>query len=176
MNKNTMTQSRLNFLNRRKVKDARELGAALREMLEVYAAEAQAEINQANLELYDALVERCPKDSGRLAAGFQVSRSSATGASTNILGDASGGASANLSGEASGDASGNYHAALASIRAANRAKIAACKPGECLCIYNNVEYLEEVERGSGAARGGFMALPLREHALRLQRLARSHRH
>lgn len=96
-------------------------------------------------ELYLDLVDKCPKETGRLAAGFIISQGPTDW--TPPLGD--------------------YRGSLNALKAENLARLAAIPVGSEICISNNVEYLDFVEYGdSRTLPVAFIAIAEHSHAAR----------
>lgn len=149
---------RIEELNRKHCKDARELAKVLKEMTSLSRQELRQGIAAAVLQCFENLVIRTPVDTGRLRAGWRIG----------------------ASGPVTTPPKGQYPTFKADEPSVRNAIKGACSldggtrltQADTLWIYNNVEYVLALNAGwSKDQAGGFIDLFLSELKTKLQKLA-----
>ena len=139
-------------LNNRVVKSGQEFEAVIKEMVKTTEASVDQACRGAMFGLYTELVERCPKDTARAAAGFNISEQ--PNEWTPPPGDY--------------DGNGAGQHPVAQILE-NHQKLNNIRPLGTISISNNVEYLLPLENGhSVQAPSGFIALSIDRFGKKLQ--------
>lgn len=139
-------------LNNRVVRSGKEFNEVLEQLIEAAAQEGAKTVRSTGIDLYTELVESCPKDTGRAAAGFNIRKESSewTPAPKDFT----------------EKKAGQAKAAAEALK--NTAKANALPLFSPMTISNNVEYLIPLENGSSPQKpGGFIALSIRNAMAKL---------
>ena len=143
-------------LNSRVVKSGKEFEAAVKEAIDAIGRDISHVCRASVFGLYEELVERCPKDTARAAAGFNIGETPSEWTPEN------------------GDYDGGSGQTPRAQVLENQRKLSQIPDHSTICISNNVEYLLALENGhSKQAPTGFIALALQSFASKLRQAAES---
>ncbi len=147
-------QAKMDALNAKRCKTAKELEKTMQEMVKLNAEQAIYEIVVLIASAYTRLVPRTPVDTGRARAGWQIgSRSSGEQVATETK-----------------DQSGYAKQAAAKAAQEIQSKMPKLLGADIIYILNNVEYILELEAGWSKQSSGFIALMMTELKTQMSKL------